>query len=105
MVRMLKTFMTEQEAKLQYGILSGKVDTLTTLPLSFNIAIATAIVPAISAAIAKNDEKMVTKRVSFSMLATILIGLPCTFRINYICKAHFKFIISKSKFGCDIIAN
>ena len=77
-VRSLKTFMSEAEAKAQYGILSGKVDTLTSLPLSFNIAFATALVPALSAARAKKDSETAEKRVSFSLLVTMLIGLPCT---------------------------
>lgn len=77
-VRGLKTFMDEGAAKIQYGILSGKVDTLTSLPLSFNIAFATALVPALSYAKAKNDMSTANKRVSFSILVTILIGLPCT---------------------------
>ena len=77
-VRGLKTFMDESAAKIQYGILSGKVDTLTSLPLSFNIAFATALVPAISFARAKNDNNTINKRVSFSILVTILIGLTCT---------------------------
>lgn len=78
-VRGLKKFLSEGEAKLQYGILGGKVDTLITLPLSFNIAFATALVPAISGSIAKGETKKAGKRISFSLLVTILIGLPCTF--------------------------
>lgn len=77
-VRGLKNFMDENSAKIQYGILTGKADTLTTLPLSFNIALATALVPAISYAKAKNDQKAVDQKIGFSMLITILIGLPCT---------------------------
>lgn len=77
-VRGLGKFMSEAEAKIQYGILSGKVDTLTSLPLSFNIAFATALVPAISFARAKKDMSTANKRVGFSILVTILIGLPCT---------------------------
>lgn len=77
-VKGLKTFMSAEEAKIQYGILGGKIDTLTSLPLSFNIAFATALVPAISAAITKKDTKTATKRLSFSLLVTMLIGLPCT---------------------------
>lgn len=77
-VRGLKTFMDEGAAKIQYGILSGKVDTLTSLPLSFNIAFATALVPALSFARAKRDMATANKRVGFSILVTILIGLPCT---------------------------
>ena len=77
-VRGLSKFMSEAEAKIQYGILSGKVDTLTSLPLSFNIAFATALVPAISFARAKKDMSTANKRVGFSILVTILIGLPCS---------------------------
>ena len=78
-VRGLKKFLSESEAKLQYGILSGKVDTLITLPLSFNVAFATALVPSISAAIAKKETESASKRISFSLLVTMIIGLPCTF--------------------------
>lgn len=77
-VRGLSSFLSEAEAKIQYGILSGKVDTLTSLPLSFNIAFATALVPAISYARAKKDMTTANKRVGFSILVTILIGLPCS---------------------------
>ena len=77
-VRGLKTFLTEGDAKIQYGILAGKVDTLTSLPLSINIAFATALVPAIAAARAKKDTQTATKRTSFSLLVSMLIGLPCT---------------------------
>lgn len=77
-VRGLKTFMSEEQAKVQYGILSGKIETLVTFPLSFNIAFATALIPAISAAKAIGDTKSIEKRISFSILVTILIGLPCS---------------------------
>lgn len=75
--RGLETFMSKEQALKEYGILSGKVDTLVNLPLSFNIAFATALVPAITSAITKGDRKTATKRVSFSLLVTMLIGLPC----------------------------
>lgn len=77
-VRGLKKFLTEAQAKNQYGILSGKVDTLITLPLSFNIAFATALVPSISSSMARGDKEGASKRISFSILVSILIGLPCT---------------------------
>lgn len=78
-VRLLKPLIGEATAKAKYGILSSKVDILTSMPLAFNIAFATALVPAISAARVKNDVKTINKRLRFSILITILIGLPCTF--------------------------
>ena len=77
-VRSLKQFMSEDMALAQYGILGGKVDMLTSLPLSINVAFSTALVPAISAAKAKKDNKTITKKTSFSLLTSMLIGLPCT---------------------------
>lgn len=78
-VKGLKTFLPDIVAKAQYGILSGKVDTLATLPLSFNIAFATALVPSVSGLIAKGDTNTASKRISLSLLITMIIGLPCTF--------------------------
>lgn len=77
-VRNLKKFMPEDQATSLYGILGGKVDTLTSLPLAINVAFATALVPAISAAKAQNDDKTITQKTSFSLLLSMLIGLPCT---------------------------
>lgn len=77
-VRILKDYIGEEVATIQYGILSGKVDTLITLPFSFNIAFATALVPTISSAIAKREINTAEKRIKFSILVTILIGLPCS---------------------------
>lgn len=77
-VRNLKKFLPESIATSQYGILGGKVDTLTSLPLSINVAFATALVPAISAAKARKDQKTITQKTSFSLLVSMLIGLPCT---------------------------
>lgn len=77
-VRSLKAFMPEDMATAQYGILGGKVDTLTSLPLSINVAFSTALVPAIASAKAKKDNKTIKQKTSFSLLLSMLIGLPCT---------------------------
>ena len=77
-VRFLKGIIGEEKATIQYGILNGKVDTLVMLPFSFNIAFATALVPTISGAIAKNEIDIAKRRIKFSILITILIGLPCS---------------------------
>ena len=59
-VRSLKNFMPEDMA------------------LSINVAFSTALVPAIAAAKAKKDKETITKKTSFSLLISMLIGLPCT---------------------------
>ena len=103
-VRGLKTFLPEAAAKAQYGILSGKVDTLTSLPLSFNIAFATALVPALSEARAKHDEQTGVKRVSFSMLVTMLIGLPCTVGMIIFAQPILNLLFPNATSGAMILA-
>lgn len=102
-VRGLKTFLTEVEAKTQYGILSGKVDTLTSLPLSFNIAFAVALVPAIASAVAKGDTKTVQKRISYSLLLTMLIGLPCTIGMFTFAEPILNLLFPNAKAGAVVL--
>lgn len=69
----------DELANYWYGILSGKVDMLTNFPLALNIGLSVALVPAISAAIAKKDKETASKRVSFSLMLTMLFIMPCVF--------------------------
>ena len=102
-VNLLKNFLPEAEAKIQYGILSGKVETLTSLPLSFNVAFATALVPAISAARAKGELNKGVKRISFSLLTTILIVLPCVVGMVVFAEPILKLLYPNASSGAWIM--
>lgn len=83
-VRILKTYMAPDEAKRLYGILSGKIDTLVFLPLSFNIALSTTLVPTISSLMEIGQKREAENKIKISLLISMLIGLPCTgFMIVY----------------------
>ena len=69
--------MPEDQATALYGILGGKVDTLTSLPLAINVAFATALVPAISAAKAKGDNKTITEKTSLNVIQNSKSLLRC----------------------------
>ena len=103
-VRILSGSIGEEEATLQYGILSGKVDTLITLPYSFNIAFATALVPTISAAIAKKEIYTAKRRIEFSILVTILIGLPCSIYMSLFSKPILNLLFPKASSGYEMLA-
>lgn len=69
----LKDIIGYEQAKKEYGILSGKVDTLTSLPLSFNGAITVALLPAIAAAREnlKKKEGIINKSILFGTIITM----------------------------------
>lgn len=77
-VRFLKETIGEYEAKIQYGILSGKVDVLSSLPVSFIIAIATTIIPTVSTLSAQRRKDDLRKIGKTYLLFTILLVLPCS---------------------------
>ena len=77
-IRGLKKFMSETEAKLEYGILCGKIDTLVSFPLSFNSAFTSTLIPVVSSAKASNDFSGANTKIRFSMLISVLIGIPST---------------------------
>ena len=69
--------------------LGGKVDTLTSLPLSINVAFSTALVPAIAAAKAKKDNKTIKQKTTFSLLISMLIGFTMYSGNVYICTVQY----------------
>lgn len=75
-VRFLKGFLTEEEAKVQYGILSGKIDSLCSLPFALNIAFVTTLVPNISKSMAKGNLEEVREKAEKYILISILIAFP-----------------------------
>lgn len=75
-VRFLKEFLTEEEAKIQYGILSGKIDSLCSLPFALNVAFVTTLVPDISKTMAKKNFEEVREKAEKYILIGILIALP-----------------------------
>ena len=72
----LQTNMSYNDAKIQYGILNGKVDTLVNFPLSFSGTMSTALIPSIASANSKNTLNEVEKRINTSLLLGLLIALP-----------------------------
>ena len=75
-VHILSKVIGYEKAKKQYGILSGKVDALINLPLSFNMAIITALLPSIASS--KNNVLVMKKRIKKSFIFGFLLTLPVT---------------------------
>lgn len=77
-VRILKNSIGEEQAKLQYGILSGKIDTLCVLPLAINSAFITGLVPSIAKSVALEDMENVRKKSKTFLIITTIIVIPST---------------------------
>lgn len=94
--------MLQEEAVRLSGILS-KSDVLINMPLALNIAFSTVLVPSVAGALAVGDKKEASNKVSYSLLISILLILPCV--IGYITLAEpiYKLLYPNAKLGYDLL--
>lgn len=102
-VRILTPILGEELAKLKYGIISSKVDILTMVPLSFNIAFSTVLIPEVSAAFARNDYENINKKVSFSLLITGIIAIPTTILMSVYSNQILHLLFPNSSGGGELL--
>ena len=103
-VRILKEQIGETAATIQYGILSGKVETLITIPFSFNMAFAVALVPGVAGYIAVGRWAQARRRIEFSILITILIGLPCMAIMGIFAEPILQLLFPNASSGDELLA-
>lgn len=75
-VKIAKEYLGETEAIRQYGILSGKIESLVTLPFSFNMAITTTLIPTIAGFKARGEIEKNKYIIKFAILIGIIISIP-----------------------------
>ena len=93
----------EAQAMKLSGMVS-KVETIVRLPLAINAAFCTALVPAISASLAKKDKKTASKRLTFSFFATLVIIIPCAVGLIALANPILRTIYPTSFEGAGLLA-
>ncbi len=91
-----------KEAVRLAGILS-KSDTLLNLPIAMNIAFATVLVPSISGALAVGDKKTASKHISYSLLISVLLIIPCAVGYIVLAEPIYKLIYPNATYGYDLL--
>ncbi len=103
-MRGLTNFLTQEQAKIQYGILTGKVDTLIGLPLAFNVAFSIALIPTLSSAKVKKDNKEINQKISISILISILIALPASVGMCVFAEPILRLVFPNECQGANILS-
>ncbi|MBE6757385.1 MAG: polysaccharide biosynthesis protein [Ruminococcaceae bacterium] len=85
------------------GLLS-KVSTIINLPLALNTAFSTALVPAISAAVAKHDRKLAGEKITFSLFASLVIVLPCAVGLAVLASPVLQMLYPTVSDGAGLLA-
>ncbi len=84
----------EKKANSLYGMYTGQAQTMFNLPLTMVVALSMSIVPAISAALEKNDRNE-GKRMTESVLRiTMLFAMPCAVGLSVLAKPILELLYS-----------
>lgn len=92
-----------EEANVQYGILSGKVETLNSLPLSINVAFSVALVPFVSSAIARRRKKEAVQKINLSIKTSGIIALPCAVGLSLMASEIFAMLFPNASSGAELL--
>lgn len=102
-VRILKDIIGEEEALKRYGIISSKIDILVTMPLAFNSSISAALIPEIAKRKASNDIEGLVSKIKFSLLITLILGVPYCFGIFFYSKEIFEILYPNATDGYNLL--
>lgn len=102
-VRILKNIIGEEDAIKKYGIISSKIDILVAMPLSFNSSISTALIPEISRRKASNDIDGLVNKIKFSLLITLILGIPYCFGVYFYSKEIFEILFPNASDGYSLL--
>lgn len=75
---------SQEGAKQLYGVYAGAITSIVNMPAVISLSIGISMVPAISAAIAKNDLKRARSTSSIGLKLAILFGLPCAVGMYFV---------------------
>lgn len=94
---------TLSQANEKFGILLGKVDILTSVPLALNVAFSTSLVPAVTAAITKKDKKEAIYKINYSMKVSSIIAFPCAFGLCVLASPIIQLIFPNASEGAYLL--
>lgn len=92
-----------QTANEKFGILLGKVDILTNVPLALNVAFSVALVPFVSSALAKGRKDEAVSKINYSLKTSTMIALPCTAGLFILAKPIFELLFPNATAGAYLL--
>ncbi len=91
------------EASALYGIFSTQYLKVLFIPITLATALATAILPSISAAAAKNDKVLLARRISKSLKTILMIAVPSAVGMAVLAKPIVNILFPTAPDGWDLL--
>ena len=86
-----------------YGQLNGKYVTISTMPVSISTAIATAVIPSITASMARGEKEQVRAKIDTALRITMLISIPAACGLGVLGSPILKMLFPRHSEGGMLI--
>ncbi len=95
--------LSPERVKQLYGQLTGKYNTLTTLPIALSTAFATVIIPNIASSVVVRDRKAVKRKINTALRLTMLIAIPASVGIGILAEPILLLLFPKYAEGARLL--
>ena len=94
---------TLEQANEKFGIILGKVDILTSVPLALNVAFSTSLVPVVTSAITKGNKKEAINKINYSMKISSIIAFPCAVGLSILAGPIIQMLFPNASQGAYLL--
>lgn len=101
--RLLQNGYTVEGATILYGRLTGKAVTLVNVPLTFSMAMAASLVPAISQSFSQKNLYDLREKAAAGIKTTVMIALPAAIGLSLLAPQIIHLLWGKNEAGGDIL--
>jgi len=101
--RLLKGGYTVEGITVLYGQLTGKAVTLMNVPLTFSVAMAASVIPAIAESYSRKNTYELSDKTRSALRITIIIALPAAIGLSILSPQIIQLLWGKGEAGGDIL--
>ena len=94
---------TLEQANEKFGIILGKVDILTSVPLALNVAFSTSLVPVVTSAITRGKKKEAISKINYSMKISAIIAFPCAMGLSVLAGPIIQMLFPNASEGAYLL--
>ena len=101
--KLLLSGISEANATILYGQLTGKASVLVNIPLTISMAIGTSLIPIIAESFILNKKKSMESKINMSMKLSAVIAFPSALGLFFLAEPIMKLIFFKNYQGIEIL--
>lgn len=101
--KLLLSGLSENDATILYGQLTGKASVLVNIPLTISMAICTSLIPIIAESFILKEKKNMESKINLSLKLSAIVAFPSALGLFFLAEPIMKLIFFKNYQGVEIL--